>query len=378
MKRSTPILLALILAWAGTVPSVAAGQTRSLTWTQVNEVDAHSMMSMVVSLMGMGDPVVTRSATHVQGGSVMIQETGQSASIIDLDSGEMLMIDHAQRSVIRADLATLPDLAEEVIGSVREDFAGDPELQAQWNAMQAQGSGVSMDFDVTVHPNVRSENIGPYQTNVHYVVVQADMQAPPMSPEAGQMASLYFVTELWETQDVPTEGEIFAELGGNIAGDPRLRELASVTTPDPLAGFGMLDSFSPGLGAAMLTMANAMEQFNGTILREVSAVSLTPVGTVLALPDLEALIASDPEASTAMSVMGSALRGALGGVFGGGGGAASSPDPSPNYTPYLRILSTREDLAYTESDEDVLGALLDRIEGYRVQELSELISQLAL
>lgn len=379
MKRTTVVLTALVLAGGMTVPRTSFGQSptqiKSMTWTEVNQLDANSLISQLARLFGMVGPVVKESQLHVQGGSVLINGDDDAVSVIDIERGELLMIDHSNRSVLRADLAALPELTVEMIESFRSNEAG--EMAAELEAMRAEGGGVSIDFTVTTHANARRERIGEFPADVHYVVVQADMHAPPTGAHSEGPTTLFLVNEIWETHAVPSEAAFFEEFGMNVAFDPRLMELASTTggTSDPMAAFGILDAWSPGMGDAMFEMMEQAEQFTGTILRSVIAVSLTPFGTKVDIPDLERMIAMDPEASSALSVARSAARGALGGLMGRGRQAPSSPDPDPPYTPYLRMMSTRENLKYWVWEGDVLGQLMESIEGYQVQSLEELMRQ---
>ncbi len=129
----------------------------------------------------------------------------------------------------------------------------------------------------------------------------------------------------------------------------------------------------------MYEMMEQAEQFTGAILRSVIAVSMTPYGHRVELPDLEKMIAMDPEASSAKSMAQSAIQGALGSIpLGGLFGrkqAPSSADSAPPYTPYLRMISTRENLKYREWEGDVLGQLRKSIDGYQVQSLEDAMRQ---
>lgn len=381
MKTCIPPGIALVIAGLLVIPAPSFAQSptqiRSMTWTEVNELDAHSLISQLARLVGVDSRSVKEMQLHTQGKSVMISGDGIAASIFNLDDGELLMINHPDRSVIRVDLETLPQLTGEMVDSVNRQF-NENSLMAELEAARNAGE---IDFTVKTHANARRGQIGEHATDIHYVVVQADMKAPPAGTSSGPV-TLYIINELWETDAVPSEASFFKEFAMNVAMDPQLMELANMTgASDPGAASAILETWAPGIGEAMAQMSEQAEQFTGTILRSVIAVSLTPFGTPVALPDLEQMVAMDPEASTATSMVKSAVQEALGGLplgglFGGKGKQApSSGDPAPPYTPYLRMISTRENISYREWEGDVLGQFMAGITGYRAQSLEDVMKQ---
>lgn len=382
------MLLALALIGGLAIPSASHGQAqiKSMSWTEVNRLDANSLISRIASLGGMNPSGVSENELHVQDGKVMISSQGDGMAMIDFARDEFKIIDHASRSVIQGQMSSAAEMMLELstgmLDSARSLIAssGGPGMMA------GAQTGQSMSFRVYTHRNVARRMIGSHETDVHYVVVQTEMEPPPgterPAPSRDSVSStafMWFINELWESKDLPSEADLFSESElYEMLLESGLMDIANAggTSSDPAASFGFLDSWSPGMGQAMYAMMEEVAQFEGNILRSVISMSMTPVGVVLDLPEIETMVEADPSISSANPSIGGVVRGALGGLLGRGRPQAQdSPDPDPNYTPFFRMTSTREDFRFWEWEGDMVSEINAQIEGYKVQSMEEMMEQ---
>lgn len=363
------------------VPTALGAQTRSLTWTEISRMEAPGSLGLILRMTGGGGQTESRGSLHLQG-TTLIQEYDEAAFIADIEQGRWTTIDHEERTVTTLTIDEMGQLSEEMVASMKasaENQETAAELERSRQEAQAEFS-----FRVSSESSGRRERIGSYSATQHYVIGEVEVTAVPEgveeTPEGGRM---YFLTELWQTQDVPEEREIYEAWAQAIASDPATRAMVEEmgeAAGRATSGIALaLTAWDPNVGAGLSEIAEATEDLQGTTVRSVVTVAVVPLGVE---PDREALQSWQP--SSMGSALGGAVTGAareaLRGLGGMLGGRNRAPEPEPQAAAatqaLFRMTTTREDLAYRESNDDVVGALQARIADYRVVTYEDLSRQL--
>lgn len=377
MVRSTVMLLALALMGGMAVPEASHGQAqiKSMTWTEESKLDASGLVSQLVRFGGMSPAGPRESHMHVQDGRFLISGDDNTVVMFDFEGDEFQIIDHESRSVMHGKLSTMPELTKEMVENIRVHLDSSPDLSEAMR--QTPEQGVSMTFDVNTHRRVRSERIGEYSADVHYVVVETTSDRAPDGAPSAEPTRIWIVNALWESHDAPTEAQLLAELEMSVLSDSNLMGMADMfgESADPMAAFGLLDAWIPGMGQALAEMGQATSEFDGTILRSVIAVSTSPPGQQVAFPEFEAMITSEQGESSGGPSVGGAVRGALGGLLGRRAQAQESPQQASPYTRHMRLTSNRENYRYWTWQGDVVGDLRQKIQGYSVQSFEEMLEE---
>ncbi len=375
----TGMALALIL------PAALEAQTRSLTWTETSRMEAPGSLGLILRMAGGGG--TSENALHLQG-KALIQEAEDIAFIADLDAGVWTSIDHDERTYTTLTIDEMRQLSERMIAAAKssvENQASAAELEQSRQEAQAE-----FEFRISSETTGRTERIGSNNATQHFVIGEVEVTATPEgveeTPEGG---TFYFLTELWQTQDVPEEREIYDAWAQAVASDPATRQMVEemgAAAAESGAAIAMaLTAWDPKVGAGLSEVAEATEDLRGTTVRSIMTVAIVPLGAEV---DREALQAWQPSSmgsalgGAAAGAVAEAARGALRGLGGGlFGGRGRDPEPepqaaAPSTQALFRATVTRENIAYRESSDDVLGALRTRIADYRVITYDDLVREL--
>lgn len=374
-------------------PITVDAQTRSLTWTETTQLEVPGSLGTILRLTGATDPVTSQNALHLQG-STLIQETDGSTVVNDLSTGEWITIDHQARTYTRMSFADMVEMSDQAMAEMRSAAAGaQAESQAELERSQ-QEAQAEIQIRISAESTGERQQIGGHDATRHFLIAEFESTGAPEGvedePEGGTM---FFLTELWQTSTIPGESEIYAEWARSLASNPEYRQLAealseSITeTGDVLAT--SLAAWDPSVSAGMAEVAQEMEKIDGTTVRSILTVAIVPQGVT---PDRDELLAWQPSsgmniggavAGAARGAVADAARGALGGLgrgLLGGRGRAPEPEPEPaqaepSVQALMRMTTTREDINYRESNEDVLSTVMARIADYREVTMAELMGR---
>lgn len=377
-----PVLtVAASLAMPG--EGLAQQRTISLTYTETSQMDARGLFAPMMRMMpGTGtEPSTRQIAMHVQGGA-MIQGGVGTASVIDLDAGHMLMIDHGARTVMRITMQEAAEFTAGTMAQITDPLTG---LAGAADMQGMEGMDMGMTFSVQTGSAGRQQDFGPQRATHHWIAVRADMTNPGAGGLDG--GAIFMINEIWVTHDVPTEAELFEEWALRIPGHPALEEFREMANQDEMPMNALLDGWMPGLSGAMEEMLNAVEQIGGTIVEETMIIAMGPSDVVVNAENLDQLAAweNPDELENAMPTRGDIVRGAVSGALGGliGGRRAPPAEPTPPpamnegaLAPVLRLVTTRSNIVHQETDEDLLGALMTQIADYQVKSLADVMRTL--
>lgn len=286
---------------------------------------------------------VTMSATHAR------HDDGESATIMDAETGTITLLDHAARTATRTS-------AEAMMARVRgaQQDAERQMEQAQREAGESSGTtpeGVRYDVAVSAEATGRSESVLGAQARQTLVVIETQVDASEMARAEGHseadaaQARGRFVTliETWTASDVAGSAthRAFAERMGHAFGAAAQSSFGGdAGTGDfaALAAFGM----SPAdAHAAFAAASRALADIDGLPVRTVTHMVLVPDGQAF---DADAVLAGEPGGASGLAALAGGQRGA-----------------SAGQVVLFRTTTYLSDLAPTDADASVFAVP----EGYR-------------
>jgi hypothetical protein len=299
------------------------------------------------------------------------------------------MVDHASRTSMTVTFEQMGQMTQAAMASAQASAAagpagaGGPTAADKAEFDQAmKDAQAKVEFRVNAEATGQRQRIGPHDATQHFVTTEFEATAVPEGVEARDGGSMLFLAELWQTDDVPTAESLLAEWGTILAADPRFRSMASenaAASRDANEAMAQsLSTWNPEISAGLMKMAEEMKSITGTTVRSITTVAMVPLGATYQRSDLVgwqpgstgdlAGAAVGAAVNSAAAAAAGAVRGALGGLGGLGRGRPSAPappqEPARTAQPIMRITTDRENIAYRESRDDVLGALTARIAGY--------------
>ncbi|TVP74935.1 MAG: hypothetical protein EA352_09435 [Gemmatimonadales bacterium] len=381
-------------------PPEAEAQTRSLHWTETRSVEMPGSMGMMMRAFSSGEgDRERRQAVHLQGSALIQEEDDTHVYVMDLDAGMWRFIDHEQRTVMEMSFAESLQMAEEFAGMMDEARmeADDAMAEARADMEQSQAeleaameeARAEFSFQVQTEATGEARDVGGVLAERHLLVAELEASAAPEGVDEPEGGALIFVVELWQSDDLPDAEELYRAWAEQMADNPEMVEMArELSGMGESAGSEMAPVFAmwdARIAAGMEELARAMEEVEGTTVRSSMVVALVPDGVewtrdeVLAwepesMGDRMVTEATREAREAAVSQARDAIRGRLGRFGGGGGDDAEEEDP-PALRPMLRMTSEKRDVRSDDAAGDILGALMERIEGYQRVDLASLLEQ---
>jgi hypothetical protein len=376
----------------------AEGQVRSMTWTQVTQIEVPGTFGAVLRATGALNERRSDHALHVHGGTLR-QDDGSTSVIFDAEGRRFITIDHEQETYMEVTFEESAQLAREMGEVVAEARAGADEALAEVQAERDEAIEElrrAMDeMEQTMSFSLRSEatgerrSFGDFTANRHVIIgeVEATGEIEGVEGEAG---TLVFVVELWQSPDFPDEAAFMEEWGAALAEDPAMQALAADLAEafEPVAGASgaeLLAVWDPRIAAGASRMAEAMESLEGTTLASRTVIAAVEPGAEMNREELFAWEpasmgdqlragAGDAARGAAQEAARGAIRGLSRGLLGrGGGDAAEEAAEAPRVRPLVSIRSSRENPLFQTSSESGQNPLFDELERYRPISLSDLM-----
>lgn len=372
-------------------PASLHGQTRSLTWTESVQLEVPGTLGAILRATGATTPIETRNALHLQG-RTLIQESDNSASVLDLDNDRWLAVDHDARAYMVMTFDEMGRVTEEALAGAASAADGTPNPEAVAAREEFERSmeeaQAEIEFRVTSEATGARQRIGGHEATQHFITTEFVATAVPEGVDQREGGTMVFVGELWQSDAVPSGDALYEEWARQLASDPEVRaRLNSVAVSGEDAAETMaqsLSSWNNQIGAGILRMGEAISELGGTTVRSTITVAVVPLGAEL---DRAALLAWEPASmgdqlrsaavDAGRQAAADAVRGAVGAALGGRfglGGRRAEPAPAPEPVaeapavhPLFRMITSREDIAYSESGQNILEALETRIADYREQ-----------
>ncbi len=402
MKTCARSLVALTaLSVASLLPvSPAEAQVRSMTWTQVTQVEMPGTLGAVLRVTGALDERRSEHAIHIHG-RTMRQDDGSTSVIFDAEGRRFITIDHDQQTYMEVTFEESVELAREMGELMAEARAGADdalrEAEAERDEALAELRRAMDEMEETMNFSLRSEatgerrSFGEFSAERHVIIGEVEATGEIEGMEDAEGGSLAFVVELWQSQDFPDEAAFMEEWATALAEDPAMQALAAdfAEALEPVTGESgaeLLAVWDPRIAAGVKRMAEAMESLDGTTLASRTVIAVVEPGASL---DQSELIAWEPASmgdqlragageaarGAAQEAARGALRGLTRGVLGRGGDEPEAAEEAPRVRPLVSIRSARENPLFQTSSAAGENPLFGELDSYRPISLADLIRE---
>jgi hypothetical protein len=384
------------------LPADLHAQARTLSWTETSTVEVPGTLGMILRAMpGTLDSRTSKVAVHLQGGA-LIRDDGSQTTIMDADTRQFLTLDHEARTYMAVEFEESVRAARQMLGVTSEAMAEagqhTDEVRAELDEAREELRRAMDEARQALTFQIRSENTGRTRgfgaagsANQHIIIAELGVaEAPEGVDDAEDGGTLVFVVELWQSRSLPTPDAFHQEWSARLAQDPQMQSLAADLAAEAEAlneaGAALLAMWDPRIAAGFGEIADAMAGIEGTTVQSVVTVAMVPHGAEL---DRDELLGWKPESmgdrlraeaggavrEAAADAARTALRG-LTGRLGGRDRPQADEEPAAEKAavrPLIRVTNTKENIVHGDTREDVLGAVRQRMEGYRQITLDDLI-----
>jgi hypothetical protein len=399
MSSPRPVLAAaaFLLILATLLPEPAAAQLRTLSWTQVSQVEMPGALGAFLRASGALDERRSEHAVHVFGRTLR-QDDGSTSTILDAEGRRLLHVDHESRTYLEMTFEESAEMARgmmDVLDAARSEAEAAAEEARAERDQALEELRRSMDeLEETMTFRVRTEatgerqSFGAFSAERHLLVAEVEAKEGVEGLEDAEGGALVFVVELWQSRDFPDLDAFFEDWARELADDPAMQALAAdlAETLEPLsgeAGAELLVAWDPRIAVGVQKMAEAMESLEGTTVRSRTLVALVDPGATLDQAELLAWEpatmgetlragAADAARGAAQDAARGAIRGLSRGLMGRGGGD-EEPEPEPRVRPLLRMNSAKENPLYTTTPATGENPLFQGLEAYRPISLADLM-----
>lgn len=362
----TPVVAAL--AAIATVAPPTAVEAQQLRYTTVNELELGGQLGKVMSMLpGMGDP--TRETVWISG-SRMRTDVDNSSTIVDLEEGRFINIDHGSRSYFTMDLATFGERMAEVQRRMKANMGEAEQAMAEARAemeaareeraeMGHDDAEMSLDVQISTERTGRTRDLAGLEAEQVFMILEmrAENAAEAADPEMEELkeGKMVLLTELWLTdeplQKLPEDFDV---------------EQFEEMTAGSLAGLEQIFMSQPDLKVALDRSRAELEDLQGHALESSMSWVIVPPGEEF---DREKAMAWEPEGvdvkGGAADAAKGAMRRSLGGLFGGGDEEEEEEEKELEQVTFLRVTTTLEDIVR----EEIPASAFEVPEGYTEREM---------
>lgn len=365
--RTTRLFAALFLPAALLLvqpPPGEAQQGRSVEWTETTRFELPGTLgAMIRAMPGAGGDRETHHAIH-QAGRLLATTDGSSTTILDMEERRWVAVDHDGQSYTTMSFEESAAAMQEMMAAMSEARAGAEdalrEAEADRDAAMAEMRQAMQEAQAELTFRVQSESTGRTQSfdglraQQHFLTTEIESTGGVEGVDGADEGSLFFLVELWQSDEFPDMDELYRAWAEEMAGDPAVQEMAAelAGSLEPMTGEGgweMLSLWNPGVAAGLQQLAEAMESVEGTTIRSVTHVAFVPRGLTLDRGELMAWepgsmgdelrgAAGDAARDAGRDAARGALRGATRGLLGRRGGGDDEPQPEADAPPTVRPL----------------------------------------
>jgi len=352
------MMKSLIFAVVGILVPVLALPlaAQDLTYVQTSRVEFGGSIGRIMAMMpGMED---TSQEKVFLKGTRMRRDSEDASTIMDWATGEMIILDHVDRTFVRITWAEAVEAMSQVAqGGVAHAEAGmEMEMEEVEDAEPRPTFTTRFDTDRTG----RTERINGYEAEQVVVTLEIEGEMPPEETEQDQenelaQGAMAVVSELWLSTDFP-EWTMMQEAREEMAESFR----ASGMGENMQESMGGLSAMDPRIEVAMSENQDALAALEGTAVKTV--VNLVAVPPELELEVDAVLAQSDEELAAGMGSLaaagaGAAARQALGGLRSRFGRQRQEEpaEPEPTQSIFMRITSEIGDVETGDLDDSIFA-----------------------
>lgn len=195
-----PRLSACVLA--GLVLTSAPAHAQEFTWTESNSFQLSNVPGLVARMMGSGRET---TETSYLSGRRMRTESGNSATMIDLDAGHIITLDTKAKTYTRM---TFDELA-----AMMREAAAEAEAQAaaeRGRPRRGEEPQYDVRFDAAVDVTAEQQSIAGYDArrSLIHVTVTAVPKDEQQRREMGESGSLAFLIDSWNSDAAPHDAAL--------------------------------------------------------------------------------------------------------------------------------------------------------------------------
>jgi hypothetical protein len=342
MRRSPAALLTLCLA--GTLSAPPAATAQDVEITTATRVEFSGFLGGVVRLFGGGREVTEK--TYIKGAR-MRTDDGESASIVDLENGRFVTIDHKARTYTVVTLDQMLEAMQQAERQVRAQAA-----EARREEPAAKEAEVRLRVNVAVDRTNERDRIAGQQAERAFITLTTDAMVTPgeggPEEEAGRLVLL---VDTWNAKDTPADRAMrrFAE---------RVPEATQRRSQGMLEAMAAAFAQDGSLEEGMKKAAEELSKLEGYSMRSVTHFVLVPPGLEF---DREVAIAGGGGATR---TAGGIARGAARGLLGRAAGARQQEqqrEDEPRQASIMKVTTEVRDMKTGTLD----AALFEPPAGYR-------------
>jgi len=387
---------ALLLCAGFLLPSSLFAQVgRSIQWTETQRIEAPGGLGLMIrALPGISQESSSEHALYLSGGR-LVSVDGSSTTLLDLEQGRWISVDHEDETYISMTFEESAAMAQEMASVLDSARSGAEdalrEADRERNAALAESrramEQAQAQYRVRVNTEItgRTQRFDGLEARQYFLTSEVETTGAIEGMDATEAGTMYFLMELWQSDEFPDLEQLYAEWGRQAAADPAMQEMAeevSSSLGSAAASWEAMALWNPGVAAGLEELFKAMDSMEGTTVRSITTLAFVPRGVSVnrsQLQEWEPETMGDQIRGQAGSVAQdvtreaarSALRGATRGLLGRGGNDAPAPQAAPAAVrPMLRITTSKSNVRMEQTTPS--DAVFQVPEGYQQIDLSSL------
>jgi len=339
--HAVPWLVASTVAAALAAP--LAGQ--DVTYTSRTSMDMGGAMNAIMNIaarMG-GGSTETVEKQYIKGRRMRTDANESSSTILDMEGGRWLSLDHEARTYIEVSMDSLMAMAQGMARTMGQAGAAE-----RAEPTDPSASEVDYSFDVSVDRTGREERIAGYQAEQVLLTIEMEARGVPEGEQQEQGGRMVLLSDLWVSTDVPgyqAMRDLQTEQGTRMAG----------SASDMSGVIGALGGQDPRQRAAMERAGEEMSKVEGMPVRTTMHMVMVPLDQPF---DRDAVLEAQPQQQASGG-------GGVGGLVGGLLGRRRQEPPPQEQAPTQVKLLTVVDELIEVSTSSIPDSMFEVPEGYR-------------
>ena len=274
LSSTSVLLLCLSLL---TVPSVTAQDLQYTSTTKFELAGTAGRAMNFLSRLGGGGNESTETVSIR--GKHMRTDSDNSSTIIDLDTGRFLILDHDNRMYSVMNFADMADMAEQMAAQAEEMLEeARAEARNADNGRSLEEANAEIDYDVKVTRTGETRTIRGHRAERVLMTLSARGRTTPETPEEEAMeGALVMANEVWLTSDPSGELKPLFDFQEEMA-SAMMGEFAEFSSQAESFGAGLQAAFAsdPRMGQMMEEAAEELSKMDGVPLISVMKVVMVP------------------------------------------------------------------------------------------------------
>lgn len=299
-----PRIPALALALGLSASLAAPALAQDVEWTTATKVDFSGFLGTVARMFGGGDETIEK--TYIKGGK-MRTDSDKTSSILDLDAGRVISIDHESKTYTMMTFEQMAQQMERAMEQAKQEARqANPQAQeSQEQAAQQPEGEVELDYELRVEKPGERQKINGYDAERIHMIMETEATVTPEGEEAQKAGKLVVLMDMWNAENVP----VVEATNAFYSRYPQEAARHSQSMQNMAAAFAT----NPQMQEAMEEAAKESEKVSGFPVREVTYMVLVPPDMEL---DVAAVLSGGQKSGAGETVkkgLGGLLRGAIGG-----------------------------------------------------------------